>query len=179
MTIAQDTLRTIKTNDSVEVVLNHKDSLYMAKAHSPLKAAIYSAILPGLGQVYNKKYWKLPILYAGIATDLYFIHLDHQQFKLFQGYLDNRLDSIFTDPYVNIYQNNDLLTIQTYYQKYYNLSVIIAGGIYAINIIDAIVDAHLYYFNVDKTTTAELYPAIIPVGSFPVPGIGISFTLKK
>jgi hypothetical protein len=178
VTIAQDSLHERRSNDSLHVGLNHKDSLYLAKTHPPWKAAMYSAILPGLGQAYNRKYWKIPILYAGIATDIYFIHTDHQQFKLFQGYLDNRLDSIFTDPYVNIYQNSDLFTIQTYYQKYYNLSVIVAGLIYVINIVDAVVDAHLYYFNVDKTTTATLYPAVIQAGPFPVPAIGIAFNLK-
>lgn len=75
------------------------------KIHSPHKATMYSVILPGLGQAYNKKYWKIPILYAGIGATIYAINWNTKNFKKYKsGYLD------YSNYYDYKYQSEDLET---------------------------------------------------------------------
>src|SRR6187551_3251968 len=75
------------------------------EVHSPKKATIYSAVLPGLGQAYNKKYWKIPIIYAGLGTSAYFFSFNHKEYSKTRKALAARLDEnpetiddVFIDP---------------------------------------------------------------------------------
>lgn len=180
---AQDTLRPAR-HDSVTTVhridtasINAPGSTYRVdsatalkpatdtvnvKNHSPLTAALASAILPGAGQFYNKKYWKIPILYAGAAVDIYFIVTN---LKNYNQYRQAYIASIDGTPniYASYYTAPELLSIQAYYQKYYDLSIIIGVAIYAINILDAIVDAHLYYFDISRKLSMTITPTIDPL----------------
>lgn len=83
------------------------------KVHSPKKAAIMSAVIPGLGQIYNRKYWKPPIIYAGAAAIYYFAHFNTKYYKEFRDAYIARVDDDSTtiDPYP-AYQSDDLLTIK-------------------------------------------------------------------
>jgi hypothetical protein len=128
--------------------------------HSPKKATIMSAALPGLGQIYNKKVWKLPIIYAGIGTCIYFIDRNNTRFQRYKDALiaasDNDPNTV-NDTGFSTFQLDQL---QETYRSWRDLSWIILAGVYVLNIIDANVDAHLFYFDVDKDLSLELRPDV-------------------
>ena len=123
------------------------------KKHSPHKASLYSAILPGLGQAYNKKYWKVPIIYAGLGSFGYFIFKNRKEMKLRQHELNIRYDNdTNTRPqyqYRNI-TNDQLKAERNLFRTNRDYSIVGFALFYVINIIDATVDAHFYKFNIDK-----------------------------
>ena len=137
---------------------NTKDSLSLL--HSPTKASLMSAILPGAGQVYNKKYWKIPIIYAGFAGLGYLAVTNNSDYKIYKDAYRLRLDGNEStlDEYVGIYSDEDLVTLKDYYRRNRDLSYICMGLLYALNIIDASVDAHLFYFNVNDDLTMLVQP---------------------
>jgi len=141
-----------------------KDSLNEAenRFHSPRKAAAFSAILPGAGQVYNKKYWKLPIIYAGLGTAGYFVYTNNQSYRLYRNALIAELD---TDPETvnqTEYNTSQLNQLQETYHRWRDLSIFAFAGIYILQIIDATVDAHLFYFDVSDDLSLVILP------SFPI-----------
>lgn len=122
---------------------------------SPSKAAFYSAVVPGLGQIYNKSYWKLPIVYGGIGTGLYFYIDNQKKYNDYRNEYKRRLQGNYNtnDPKFGRLDNDRLIRAQRYYQKNRDLSLVITIAIYALNIVDANVDAHLQQFNVDDDLT--------------------------
>ena len=150
-------------------------------AHSPHKATIYSMILPGLGQAYNKKYWKIPIIYAGFGTLIYFVNLNDNEYKLYRNaYYHSLLDdgSEPVNEYETLYTTQTLLDYKNYYRRNRDLTYILAAFLYILNIVDATVDAHLLTWNVDDDLSLNLQPAIIPSHEKFKPNAGISLTLK-
>ena len=126
---------------------------------SPAKAAFYSAILPGLGQAYNKKYWKIPIVYGAIGTGVYFYINNNKEYNRFRDAYKRRLAG-FTDDEFYFSQGVQLATprvtterledAQKFYRRNKEISLLVTIGLYALNIIDANVDAHLLQYNVDE-----------------------------
>jgi hypothetical protein len=132
-----------------------------ARKHSPRKAILYSAILPGLGQVYNKKYWKLPIIYGAGGAFAYFVGYNQLKYEKFRNaYVEGTpgepalIDGIY-------YEYEILPRGRDYYRRYRDLSVLGVGVIYFLNIVDAMVDAHFFYYDVSDDLTMRLEPAII------------------
>jgi len=121
---------------------------------SPARAAFYSAILPGLGQAYNKKYWKIPIVYAALGAGIYFYLDNDNEYKRYRDAYKSRLAGFTDDEFYgsgsapNI-SNDGLIRAQRTLRRNKELSLLITIGIYALNIIDANVDAHLLQYNVD------------------------------
>ncbi|WP_456313872.1 DUF5683 domain-containing protein [Pseudomonas shirazensis] len=117
----------------------------------PAKAAFYSAILPGLGQIYNKKYWKLPLVYGAIGTSAY-LYVDNQKnYKLYRNEYKNRLAGNKSDEeYLSKLSESQLLNAQKGYQRNRDLSALFIAGFYILNIIDANIDAALSQFNVSE-----------------------------
>ena len=143
--------------------------------HSPKRATIYSAVLPGLGQGYNKKYWKIPIIYAGIGTSVYFYIFNSKEYQRTRRALINRLDTDsttvdhdFTDPRYTVALLQDR---KNYYRKNRDLSAVIGLLFYIANIIDADVDAHMFNFNVDENLSLFVAPSI----TFNRPSLTFSF----
>ncbi len=122
---------------------------------APSKAAFYSAILPGLGQAYNKKYWKIPIVYAAIGTGIY-IYLDNDKnYNRYRDVYKRRLagftdDEFYGDGPTPKVSNDGLIRAQNTLRRNKELSLLITFGLYALNIIDANVDAHLLQYNLDE-----------------------------
>lgn len=120
---------------------------------SPAKAAFYSAILPGLGQAYNKKYWKIPIVYGAIGAGVYFIMDNNKKHNQYRDEYKKRLangGAIDTsDPTYGKLSTESVIRGQKFYQKNRDLSVLITAGLYILNIVEANVDAHLLQFNVN------------------------------
>ncbi|AXG70340.1 hypothetical protein KORDIASMS9_02579 [Kordia sp. SMS9] len=116
---------------------------------SPSKAAFYSAILPGLGQAYNKKYWKIPIVYAAMGTGIYFYVTNNKNYNRYRRAYKRRLAGFTDDEFQNIVDSNDaLIDAQEFYQRNRDLSLLLTVVAYVLNIVDANVDAHLLQFNV-------------------------------
>lgn len=120
----------------------------------PSKAAFYSALIPGLGQVYNKKYWKVPLVYGAMGTSLYFYSTNNNKYHEIRDTYKRRLAGYIDDQYQYL-DNNRLVAAQRFYQRNRDLSLMLTVGFYILNIIDANVDAHLMQFNVgDKLSIA-------------------------
>ena len=120
----------------------------------PSKATFYSAVLPGLGQAYNKKYWKIPIVYGALATGIYFYDLNNKEYNRYRNAYKRRLAG-FTDDefygsgaYPSI-SNDGLIRAQSTLKRNKELSILVTVGLYILNIIDANVDAHLLQYNLD------------------------------
>lgn len=139
--------------------------------HSPKKATIMSAVLPGLGQVYNKKIWKVPIIYAGVAVTGYFLN---DNLKNIDKYKEMYLAKLNNDPSVP-YSLQQLDRVIDQYKQWRDLSYITFAIIYALNIIDANVDAHLFYFDVNEDISLNWSPYVAPSKA---QGAGITLTLN-
>jgi len=132
-----------------------------AKVHSVKKATLLSAFLPGAGQVYNKKAWKVPIIYAGFAGMAYLIKFNNDNYRKYNDALIARNDGDSTTvdtEFKDKYSDENLATLQDYYRSNRDLSIIVTSLIYVLNIIDAHVDAHLYTFNVNDNLSIKVEP---------------------
>ena len=143
-------------------------SMYL---HSPAKAAIMSAVLPGLGQIYNKKYWKLPIVYAAVGASS-FIFLKWQ--NEFNRYLRAYIDINDGDKYTNFHKtlgfpesysetqiNQYITKRKDQLRTWRDWSIVAVVASYALNIIDANVDAHLIDFNLDDNISLNIQPSFL------------------
>jgi len=137
------------------------------KEHSPTKATIMSALLPGLGQIYNKKYWKVPIVYAGIGVMTYFIASNADQYLNYKcAYIEKSYGNTngnYKD-LVNRYTLEELLSAREYYRRNLEISCLISALWYVLNILDAAVDAHLYTYNISDKLSLHLEPVVEPAG---------------
>lgn len=133
--------------------------------HSPGKAALLSTILPGMGQIYNRKHWKwkVPLIYAGLGASLSFAVVNHREFKRYRTAYQLRLDNDSTtiDEFAaigltdaGIESNIDL------YKSTRDLFYIITGLVYVLNIIDANVQAHLFHFPVNDNLSLHIQPDV-------------------
>jgi len=151
---------------SVQTQTLQKDSLSIAQdtlpIHSPKKATYLSLALPGLGQAYNKKYWKIPLVYALIGVPLA-IAIDQQsKFDDFKDALSKRLDNdpnTIDNQYNGRFSDQNLRSLIDFHRRNRDIFFILTGVAYALNVIDAAVDAHLDYFNVSDDLAASLKPS--------------------
>jgi hypothetical protein len=142
-----------KTKDAVLIA---KDTLKSNDIDplTPAKAAFYSAILPGLGQAYNKKYWKIPLVYGAIGTSMYYVIHSNQKYHEYRDAYKRRLEGYKDDNYSYL-DNTRLIAGQKFYQRNRDLSALITLGFYVLNIVDANVDAALIQFNVDENLSVR------------------------
>ena len=119
---------------------------------APAKAAFYSAIVPGLGQAYNKKYWKIPLVYAALGTTIYFYVANDKKYNNYRDAYKRRLEG-FKDDKFQFLDNDRLIQAQKFYQNNRDLSALLTVLFYVLNIVDANVDAHLMQFNVNDKLT--------------------------
>lgn len=124
---------------------------------APSRAAFYSAVVPGLGQIFNKKYWKLPLVYGAIGTPVYFYVDNHKKYKEYRDEYKRRLRGIVNedDPTFGRLDDDRVIQGQRFYQRNRDLSLVIAAGFYILNIVDANIDAHLMQFNVSDKLTIQ------------------------
>lgn len=130
---------------------------------SPAKAAFYSAVLPGLGQAYNKKYWKIPIVYGAMGSGVYFYKTNNSNFNRARTAYKLRINEKpdeFDGLNGNIYLSKDaLISAQKSYKKDRDLSLLVTVGFYILQIVEASVNAHLLQHNVDSNLSVS--PQII------------------
>lgn len=156
---------------------------------APSKAAFYSAILPGLGQIYNKRYWKVPLVYAALGTGVYVYVTNDDLYDRFRTAFKRRKAGFIDDEFYDI--NNSGVVVgnpdlsdaalqdaQERYQRDRDLALVVTIGLYALNIIDANVDAHLRQFNVDDNLSINFKPYLEynPINANP--NYGMALTIK-
>lgn len=156
-----------------------------AGLHSAHKATLYSMILPGLGQAYNKKYWKIPIIYAGFGVFYYLIDYNNTEYQLWKdAYYHSVQDPDGLEDPVNEYEelygdNPDFLRDRKDdARRYRDLNYILAGVWYLLNVLDATVDAHLFSWNVDENLSLRVEPHIYNQVGLQKPTGGLKFSLR-
>ncbi len=152
--------------------------------HSAKKATIYSAVLPGLGQAYNKKYWKIPIIYAGFGTLIYFINFNGKEYRKFRDAYNIVATGDSTNFENNEYvvkYNANLTQLQegrNYYRRNLELNYILTGLLYILNIVDASVDANLYDFDMGDDLSLRFDPIRSQNIFLPEPSFGLTLRMK-
>lgn len=159
-----------------------------SRIYKPGKAALYSAICPGLGQIYNRKYWKVPIVYAAIGIPVYTFFdnrtwYNRTRYALavaesttpntpeYADSLNNVHSSLL--PLVQDKQTNSLLNYRNEFRKNMDYSILFTLLFWGLNVVDATVDAHLKGFNVNENLSMQIKPAVISNRA-----IGLSFVFK-
>ncbi|MEM7484864.1 MAG: DUF5683 domain-containing protein [Bacteroidota bacterium] len=138
---------------------------------APSKAAFYSTILPGLGQVYNKRYWKVPIVLGAIGTGIYVYSFNNTEYNRARDAFKRRLAGFTDDEFYDLNGDNAigsepdisdeaLQSAQESAQRDRDLALLISIALYVLNIVDANVDAHLKQYNVDDNLSVDFQPSI-------------------
>ncbi len=151
-------------------------AFFSEKGHSAKKATVYSAILPGWGQAYNRKYWKIPIVYAGFAGVGYFIKTNHDQYKLYKSYYQLMKD----DPDYQPVENKTIQQIRIDiddFRRNRDLSIIGMAAWYGLGLIDANVDGHFFNYDVSEDLSLSLKPRVFSAGGIEQ-GLGVSINLR-
>ncbi len=150
-----------KITEEDQVMASNVDSLDMMSIKeepydplAPARAAFYSAVLPGLGQAYNKKYWKIPIVYGGIAAGVYFYQRNTQDYNRFRDAYKRRLAGYQDDEFQGV-SDARLRDAQKTAGRNRDVSLAMALGVYLLNILDANVDAHLLRYNLNEDLTLK------------------------
>ncbi|WP_236262939.1 DUF5683 domain-containing protein [Aggregatimonas sangjinii] len=158
---------------------------------APSKAAFLSAIFPGMGQVYNKRYWKVPIVYAAIGTGIYVYDLNNEQYNRYRdafkrrqaGFNDDEFwdfqtpddGNIPDEPFV---PNTALEDAQERFQRDRDLALVVTIILYALNIVDANVDAHLKQFNIDDDLSIDWHPYLNVDPIMTTPNYGMAVVVR-
>ncbi len=158
------------------------DSLAFAlKPHpfqpNPKKAGLYAAILPGLGQTYNRQYWKIPIVYAGLGTAVYFVSKNLKNYQSYRkSYIGLLSNPNYTDDNVKKYPSStDLKQLQDQYEKNLNLSGLLTTVGYFLQVLDAITSAHLKNFDMSRDISMRFEPVAMPNNGL---GLGLVMNFK-
>jgi len=175
-----DTLKVTKEEKIIKVkdtIIEPYDPL------APARAAFYSAVVPGLGQAYNKKYWKIPVIYAGMAAGVYFYLDNDKDYDRFRNAYKRRLagftDDEFYGPGENpIISNDRLIDAQRTAQKNKDVSIIVSIAFYLINIIDANVDSHLRQYDVSEDLSVQPNLNFNPINTQPNYGLSFKYSFK-
>jgi hypothetical protein len=128
------------------------------KEKSPRKAAILSMYVPGAGQVYTKKYWKIPIIYSALIASGYYINENNSEYKKYRDTYLNRMNGQSDDL---DYTDSELITLKDYYKRNREISIMLFSLTYILNIIDASVNAHLSEYEINEDISLGLRPITI------------------
>jgi hypothetical protein len=157
--------------------------------HSPHKAALYSALVPGLGQAYNDQYWKIPLVYAGFGAFAYFIHEHHTIYQEtkeayllrqkyqgeYRGLLDDTGNEFAGEDNI---RDERLLEVKDKRKRWRNQVILATFGFYLVNVADASVFGHFYHFDVSKDLSYSINPVVIPSPNVNNSLLGINFALN-
>ena len=183
-----DDQRVVGTNRPGDVVPPDTVVIEMvAPEHSPRRAALYSAALPGLGQIYNKKYWKVPIIYGGFGIMGYLIVRNNDLYQLVRrANIAEQSGQPQESPFASIgnpFRNLESAVERARRERDY--MIILTAALYGLNIMDAIVDAHLIEFDVNPDLSFNLEPTAgdrlayhHPVPSLPYAGVAFTVHIK-
>ena len=158
------------------------------KSHSPKKATIMSACLPGLGQVYNGKWWKVPIVYAGLGGLGYLVYDNYSEYQSFLHAYEYKTGDLPEGvtlsehelDLANRYADSQLQTYKESYRRDFEFYTILTIAWYGLNIVDACVDGHLYDYDIsdDLSLSIDPYrPVETPIKMPQYAQVGLSFKL--
>lgn len=175
-----DTSRAYNPADTVGKTIKHKgrrfywnassyptdDSSLSARKlrrHSPLYASLFSLACPGLGQAYNRKYWKIPIVYAGLGGLGYWCYFNASNFTGYRNAYRRQVAEVpdLTASYKGVDDAATLKSYRDFYKRNLDISSIITGVFYLLNIVDAAVDAHLFEWNMKDDIHLSWQPVVI------------------
>jgi Family of unknown function (DUF5683) len=159
---AQDSLRSKLDSDTVFLKSDTATISSYASQYDPRKALLFAAILPGLGQIYNKKYWKLPLVYGGFVGFGYGLNFYQTGYKEFKGALFDLLESGESTITVrNItFSEQTLRTVVDRYRRERDFFIILSAGMYLLQMVDAHVDAHLKEFDLNPNLHVKIQPSM-------------------
>ena len=159
---AQDSLA-VSAEDSL--IAEGRDTLLLksyAARYDPRKALLYAAVVPGLGQIYNKKYWKLPLVYGGMFALGYAINFYHDGYTTYKAKLYYNLENGAVEDNQSIppdtYTTGNYRKIVDQYKRERDFMIILMGGVYLLQMIDAHVDAHLKEFDLNPKLQLSVTP---------------------
>lgn len=164
------------SEQTTEKKLGKEDNLPSLLPKDPKKATLLSAMLPGAGQIYNGKSWKVPILYAGIFTDVYFIQYNHKRYERFRDALF-ALDKGEPNQFPSL-NRAALVRNVDYWRQNRDLTLLLMLGIYALNLVDANVDAHLSGFDISEDLTLKVAPQFGTLSAFSSAGLSLTLQFK-
>lgn len=168
----------------------------------PMKATMMAVVFPGLGQIYNRKYWKIPLVYAGFGSLVYAISFNSNNYiKYIQAYQDLTDEIPETKRYMELpgikgvmdeatfdrsknpesytYYRDQMLRMVDYYKRYRDLSYIGIAGWYLVSILDANVDASLFNYDISDNLDITVFPSQIQMpGGYPGAGVNVSLTFN-
>ena len=181
---------TVITADTIVKETKAEKKNKVKKPHSPVKATIMSACLPGLGQIYNRKWWKVPIVYAGLGGLGY---LSYRNFSEYRSYLHayqfktgDLPEGVTLNDHEIELTARDANYLQTYKESYrrdFEFYTILTAVWYGLNIVDACVDGHLYTYDISDDLSLSVDPYLHPMQTPPVKmpqyaQVGLSFQLN-
>ncbi len=180
---------TIVTADTIVKEKQNAKNPKNKENHSPKKATIMSTCLPGLGQVYNRKWWKVPIVYAGLGGLGYLAYSNHSEYRSFlhayefkTGDLPEGVNlSEHEADLANRYADSQLQTYKESYRRDFEFYTILTIAWYGLNILDACVDGHLYDYDIsdDLSLSIDPYrPMETPIKMPQYAQVGLSFKLN-
>jgi hypothetical protein len=172
----KDSITDVKKVQDLKISGNIKTTQGVYDPLAPSKAAFYSAIFPGLGQIYNKKYWKAPIVWGALAIPVYYYQINNRDYSRFRNAYrlrQNGLTDEFTINGVETVSTETLETAQEQLRENRDFSILSGIIIYILQIVEASVNAHLMQFNTDDNLTFK--PTLIqdPI-SFDAPTVGLT-----
>lgn len=154
------------------------DTLNWRQRHKPKRATLYSAVLPGAGQIYNRKYWKAPIVWGGLGLCAYLIA---DNTRKYERYRDGYVALVDNDPAtVSEFDGanaNSVRDVADTYHKWRDQACIALIAVYVLNVVDATVDAHFVRFDVSPDLSMELAPAPLVAGQGAL-GLSLALTLR-
>lgn len=163
-------------------ITNAQEKKIEEKEHSPKKAIYLALALPGAGQIYNKKYWKLPLVYGALAGSLSYTVYNHNRFKKFESALKDFQESTDENPekYLGLYDETKVGEIALEYRNERDRGILITAGVYLLQVLDAYVDAHLFDFDISDDLSLNISPSFnysLPDQSFQS-GLSLNFSLR-
>jgi hypothetical protein len=183
LVVRNDSIIPVRGVDTSKVI--SRDSI-IKKKHSPRKAAIRSAILPGWGQVYNRKIWKVPIVYGALGTTAGVFIFNIRQYKDIQFAYRTLINKDLPNypkvvPELQVFiQNeasNDLFNVRSEVRQNIDYSVLVFLFFWGLNVVDALVDAHLKDFDVSPDLSMKIKPAYN--SNFSNLGLSLVFDIHK
>ncbi len=186
-----DTAQLFAKNDSVQQQANQLPKARKQWIPDPKRATWLALVIPGGGQIYNRKYWKLPLVYGGFVACAYALNWNNQMYSDYsQAYLDIMDDDPNTKSYMDFLPPNYDITgsesrfqeifrkKKDYYRRYRDMSVFCFIGVYLLSVIDAYVDAELSNFDISKDLGMKVEPAVINNGSTKKSGFGLQCSIR-
>jgi hypothetical protein len=174
-------LSTVKSQEKIDQLTS--EDVLKSEGYNPLSpatAAFYSAILPGLGQVYNKQYWKLPFVYGAMATSMYYFSINNESYKRYRNAYKIReagyQDEFTLDDGTTLISREGLVSAQNTLKQNRETSLLLFIGFYVLQIVDASVSAHLLQFNVNDKISFD--PKIFNESNDNKPFVGLTFNYK-